>query len=81
MDLCANGEKLEIRGSTDRTMDLACDVGMPMPVALDQIETDYANEALFVTVLPPAGPARPSTSMPGGRLTAAPATKPSPRRN
>jgi HSP20 family molecular chaperone IbpA len=54
VDLCANGEKLEIRGRSDRTMQLACDVGMPAPVALSAIETEYTNAVLFITVPPVA---------------------------
>ena len=45
---------LEIRGKTDLTMDLACDVAMPMAFGLDQLETVYADEALAIRVLPPA---------------------------
>ena len=54
MDLRANGHVLEIRGKTDRTMDLACDVAMPMAFGLDQLETVYADRALAIRVLPPA---------------------------
>ena len=55
VDLCASGEKLEIRGRSDRTMQLACDVGMPGPVALSTIETEYTNGVLFITVPPLVG--------------------------
>ncbi len=44
---------LQIRGRTDLTMDLACDVGLPMTFGLDQVETAYADEALAIKVLPP----------------------------
>ena len=54
VDLHAKGDVLEIRGKTDRTMDLACDVGLPMAFGLDQLETSYAGEALAIRVLPPA---------------------------
>jgi hypothetical protein len=52
VDLCVNGDVLQIRGKTDRTMDLACDVGLPMTFGLEQLETAYANEALAIKVLP-----------------------------
>ena len=45
---------LQIRGKTDRTMDLACDVGLPIAIGLDQLETAYAGEALAIKVLPPS---------------------------
>ena len=54
VDLRASGHVLEIRGKTDLTMDLACDVAMPMAFGLDQLETAYANEALAIKVLPRA---------------------------
>ena len=54
VDLHAKGDVLEIRGKTDRTMDLACDVALPMAFGLDQLETSYAGEALAIRVLPPA---------------------------
>ena len=54
VDLCVNGDVLQIRGKTDRTMDLACDVGLPMAFGLDQLETAYAGEALAIKVLPPS---------------------------
>jgi hypothetical protein len=54
VDLHVMGDVLEIRGKTDRTMDLACDVGLPMAFGLDQLETVYADEALAIRVLPPA---------------------------
>jgi HSP20 family molecular chaperone IbpA len=57
VDLCAKGDVLEIRGRADRTMSLACDVGMPAPVILSTIETEYTNGVLFVTVPPVAGEA------------------------
>lgn len=44
---------LEIRGKADRTMDLACDVGLPMAFGLEQLETAYADEASATKVLPP----------------------------
>jgi hypothetical protein len=53
VDLQVHGDVLEIRGKTDRTMDLACDVGLPMTFGLDQLETAYAGEALAIKVLPP----------------------------
>lgn len=53
VDVCANGDVLEIRGRAERTHDLACDVQMPAPVVLDSVETEYTNGVLFVTV-PPA---------------------------
>jgi len=53
VDLHAKGDILEIRGKTDRTMDLACDVALPMTFGLDQLETAYADEALAIKVLPP----------------------------
>ena len=89
MDLRANGDVLEIRGKTDRTMDLACDVALPMAFGLDQLETVYADEALAIRVLPPAkARKRPTPSAEtlretmrwpsdDGRLD----TRPSPRRN
>jgi HSP20 family molecular chaperone IbpA len=52
VDLCANGEVLEIRGRADRTMHLACDVGMPAPVVLEAITTEYTNGVLFIAVPP-----------------------------
>jgi hypothetical protein len=54
VDLHAKGDILEIRGKTDRTMDLACDVALPMSFGLDQLKTAYADEALAIKVLPPA---------------------------
>jgi HSP20 family molecular chaperone IbpA len=54
VDLRVKGDVLEIRGKTDRTMDLACDVGLPMAFGLDQLKTAYADDALAITVLPPA---------------------------
>jgi hypothetical protein len=54
VDLHAKGDVLEIRGKTDRTMDLACDVALPMTFGLDQLQTSYAGEALAIRVLPPA---------------------------
>lgn len=54
VDLRANGDVLEIRGKTDLTMDLACDVAMPMAFGLDQLETVYADRALAIRVLPSA---------------------------
>jgi hypothetical protein len=48
------GDVLQIRGKTDRTMGLACDVALPMAFGLDQLETAYADEALAIRVLPPA---------------------------
>jgi HSP20-like domain found in ArsA len=53
VDLHVDGDVLQIRGKTDRTMDLACDVGLPMSFGLDQLETAYADEALAIRVLPP----------------------------
>jgi HSP20 family molecular chaperone IbpA len=52
VDLCANGDVLEIRGRADRTMRLACDVGMPAPVAMRTVETEYTQGVLFITVPP-----------------------------
>jgi hypothetical protein len=52
VDLCVDGDVLQIRGKTDRTMDLACDVGLPMAFGLEQLETAYADEALAIKVLP-----------------------------
>jgi hypothetical protein len=54
VDLHVKHDVLQIRGRTDLTMDLACDVGLPMTFGLDQLETAYANEALAIKVLPPA---------------------------
>jgi hypothetical protein len=54
VDLSVHGDVLEIRGKTDRTMDLACDVGLPMAFGLEQLETSYAGEALAIRVLPRA---------------------------
>jgi len=54
VDLHVRGDVLQIRGKTDRTMDLACDVALPMAFGLDQLETAYADEALAIRVLPPA---------------------------
>ena len=54
VDLHVNGDVLAIRGKTDRTMDLACDVGLPMAFGLEQLETNYAGETLAIRVLPPA---------------------------
>ena len=73
VDLHAKGDVLEIRGKTDRTMDLACDVALPMAFGLDQLETVYADEALAIRVLPPAKAATKGRhrDRPGGLLTAA----------
>ena len=54
VDLHVKGHVLQIRGKTDRTMDLACDVALPMAFGLDQLETVYADKALAISVLPPA---------------------------
>jgi hypothetical protein len=54
VDLHVRGQVLAIRGKTDRTSDLACDVALPMAFGLDQLETVYADEALAIRVLPPA---------------------------
>jgi HSP20-like domain found in ArsA len=54
VDLRVDGDVLEIRGRTDLTMDLACDVALPMAFSLHQLETVYADEALTIRVLPPA---------------------------
>ena len=54
VDLHVKDDVLQIRGKTDRTMDLACDVALPMAFGLDQLETVYADEALAIRVLPPA---------------------------
>ena len=54
VDLLVKGDVLQIRGRTDLTMALACDVGLPMAFGLDQVETAYAGEALAIRVLPPA---------------------------
>ncbi len=54
VDLHVKGDVLEIRGKSDRTMDLAADVALPMTFGLDQLETRYAGEALAIRVLPPA---------------------------
>ena len=35
-------------------MDLTCDVGLPMAISLEQLETAYAGEALAIKVLPPS---------------------------
>jgi HSP20 family molecular chaperone IbpA len=61
VDLCANGDVLEIRGRADRTMHLACDVGMPGPVALEAITTEYKNGVLFIAVPPIAADATDRT--------------------
>ena len=52
VDLHVDGDMLQIRGKADRTMDLACDVALPMRFGLDQLETAYADEALAIKVLP-----------------------------
>jgi HSP20 family molecular chaperone IbpA len=52
VDLCSKGDTLEIRGRADRTMHLACDVGMPGAVSLSAVETEYVNGVLFITVPP-----------------------------
>jgi hypothetical protein len=52
VDLCVDGDVLQIRGKTDRTMELAADVGLPMAFGLEQLETAYADEALAIKVLP-----------------------------
>ena len=54
VDLRVDGDVLEIRGRADRTMDLACDVGLPMTFGLDQLETAYRDESFAIRVLPPA---------------------------
>lgn len=54
VDLHVRHDVLQIRGRTDLTIDLACDVGLPMAFGLDQLETAYANEALAIKVLPRA---------------------------
>ncbi len=54
VDLHVKDDVLQIRGRTDLTIDLACDVGLPMAFGLDQLETAYVNEALAIKVLPPA---------------------------
>jgi HSP20 family molecular chaperone IbpA len=65
VDLCARGDVLEIRGRSDRTMHLACDVGMPIQVALSAVETEYTNGVLFITVpLAPAGEADYAEAVP-----------------
>ena len=72
VDLCVKGDVLEIRGKTDRTMDLACDVGLPMAFGLDQLETAYAGEALAIKVLPPTKARKTILEhSQGGLLTAA----------
>jgi HSP20 family molecular chaperone IbpA len=63
VDLCADGNVLEIRGRVDRTIGLACDVQMPEPVALSLIATEYVNGVLFVTV-PPATAAELEDAVP-----------------
>jgi HSP20 family molecular chaperone IbpA len=52
VDLRARGDVLEIRGRADRTMHLACDVGMPAPVLLETVATEYIDGVLFITVPP-----------------------------
>jgi hypothetical protein len=52
IDLCVDGDTLQISGKTDRTKDLTCDVGLPMAISLEQLETAYAGEALAIKVLP-----------------------------
>ncbi len=83
VDLSVKGDVLQIRGKTDRTMDLACDVGLPMTFALEQLETAYAGEALAIKVLP-AAKAR-GTIEENVRVAVLTAdtldTRPSPRRN
>ena len=59
VDLSATGDVLHIRGRADRTIDLACDVGLPRRVDLDVLETAYAGEILEVRV--PLIPARAET--------------------
>jgi HSP20 family molecular chaperone IbpA len=54
VDLHVDGDTLQIRGKSDRTMDLACDVALPMRFGLDQLETSYVDEALAIKVLPPS---------------------------
>jgi hypothetical protein len=54
VDLHVKHDVLQIRGRTDLTIDLACDVGLPMAFGLDQLETAYVNEALAIKVLPAA---------------------------
>ncbi|HET6477165.1 MAG TPA: hypothetical protein VFH93_13970 [Thermoleophilia bacterium] len=53
VDLRVQGDVLQIRGKTDHTIDLACDVALPMAFSLDQLETAYTDEALAIRVLPP----------------------------
>ena len=45
-------DALEIRGRADRTMHLACDVGIPAPVLLETVTTEYIDGVLFITVPP-----------------------------
>jgi len=54
VDLCVEDNVLQIRGQSDRTLDLACDVGLPKAFRLDQLETTYADDTLAIRVLPSA---------------------------
>jgi HSP20 family molecular chaperone IbpA len=54
VDLCADGDVLQIRGRADRTVHLACDVAMPALVALSTVQTEYSSGVLFITVEPAA---------------------------
>ena len=50
VDLSATDEVLHVRGRSDDTMHLACDVGMPRRVDLDVLETAYAGDVLEIRV-------------------------------
>jgi len=50
VDLRAKDDVLQIRGRVDRTMHLACDVGMPVRVDLAAVETAYHGEELKIRV-------------------------------
>ncbi len=54
VDLSVEDNVLQIRGRSDRVMDLACDVGLPKAFHLDQLETEYADDTLAIRVLPSA---------------------------
>ena len=48
--LSSTGDLLHIRGRADRTIDLACDVGLPGRVDMDALKTTHQGETLEVRV-------------------------------
>lgn len=61
VDLSVDGNVLRIRGKSDRTIDLACDVALPRRIDLDTLETAYKGEILDVRV--PLVPAKTETTL------------------